>query len=158
MTDIISSMTEQEKLARTAWGEERGLGVQGMTATLCTINNRLLSGRTWWGTSLGDIATFGHNGIYQYSAWNVNDPNRVKLLAVTASDPKYAQALDLAAQLLAGKLTDITGGADSYFDKRLPRWPVWYLGLTPTFTCGHQMFFNTVKRSIAAQAAATQSV
>lgn len=149
----MEDMTPREKIARTAWGEARGLGITGMTATMNTMANRLASKRTWWGNSLESIATFGRHGIFQYSCWNLKDPNDQKLLNVTSDDVQYQQALVLADQLLAGTLPDVTNGADSYFDKRLPRWPVWYLGLSPCWTLGPHLYFNTVTRSLAAHAA-----
>ena len=145
----IAQLTDREVLARTAWGEARSLGAVGMQATLNTINNRKLSGRTWWGNSLRTIA-LAH---FQYSCWNTNDPNLPKLLAVLDTAEQMSIALSLADQLMAGTLPDITRSADSYFDRRLPRWPVWYLGLQPCFTVGPHLYFNTVSRSIAAQGA-----
>ena len=148
ITDQISKLTDRQVLAYTAWGEARSLGEQGMTATLDTINNRHASGRTWWGSSLRGIA-LAH---YQYSCWNVNDPNLPKMLAVDPKDQQLIIAYDLVDQLLAGTLADITSGADSYFDKRLPRWPVWYLGLNPCFSLGPHLYFNTISRSLANKA------
>ena len=147
----IANMSDQEVLARVAWGEARGLGPVGMQATLNTVNNRLKSGRTWWGSTLRGIA-LAH---YQYSCLNPTDPNLPQLLSVTDSDPQLSAALGLAGHLLVDCLPDVTNGADSYFDRRLPRWPVWYLGLQPCFTLGPHLYFNTVSRSLSTQAAAS---
>lgn len=136
-TDLFS---DQEIIAKTAWGEARGLGSQGMQATLNTLQNRLSSGITWWGDTLRTVALHP----FQYSCWNVNDPNQPKLLQVTESDPQYASAMQLAASALSGSLVDVTGGADSYYAGSLPKPPKWSAGLTPTIQIGDQLYFRTV--------------
>jgi N-acetylmuramoyl-L-alanine amidase len=146
----LSVASDIDVLARTAWGEARSLGALGMQATLNTMQNRKLSHRTWWGKSLREIALFGRDGRHQYSCWNTNDPNCKKLLEVADEDPQFKVALGLASLLVSGQLPDVTNGADSYFDKRMPRWPMWYLGLTPVWQLGPHLYFNTVDRLASA--------
>lgn len=138
-TDALS---DQQVVAKTGWGEERGLGSIGMQAAINTGQNRLASGIHWWGNSLRTI--FLHPD--QYSCWLVGDPNRPKLMAVTESDKWYALALDIAADALAGSLPDIVRGADSYYTlgSLVPKWAA---GLTPVATIKSQLFFRTIKGS-----------
>lgn len=135
-----ANLSDQEVLALTAWGEARGLGQDGMRATINTAQNRVASGISWWGTTLRAVCLYP----LQYSCWNKNDPNRHKLLQVTESDPEYKIALQLAADALSGSLSDITGDADSYYALTLPKAPNWSEGLTPTFQLGSQLYFKTV--------------
>lgn len=136
-----AQFSDQEIIAKTAWGEARGIGHDGMQATLNTIQNRVASGVHWWGTSLRSCALHP----YQYSCWLTSDPNRVKLLQVTESDPEYAIALSLAADAISGSLPDITGSSDSYFSTSMPHAPKWSEGLTARTRIGNQLYFSTVK-------------
>ena len=60
---------------RTIWGEARGEGEPGMTAVAHVLLNRLKDGR--WGTALGSVCL----APYQFSCWNIGDPNRARMLA-----------------------------------------------------------------------------
>lgn len=140
---------DREIIARTAWGEARSLGHDGMQATINCIQNRLLSGVTWWGSTLRTICI----RPWQFSCWNANDPNRPKLLSVGETDPQYIIALGLADSAINGTLVDISNCSDSYYDDRMPSMPVWSTGLEPRFICGTQKYFKTVEwaKDLAAQ-------
>lgn len=135
------SLSDQEIVARTAWGEARSLGRDGMQATINTLQNRVASGVHWWGTSLRSCAL----RPYQYSCWLAADPNRPKLLAVAETDPEFIIAIDLAADAIFGNLPDIVSGADSYYALSLPTPPKWSEGLKPVATIGNQVYFKTLK-------------
>lgn len=134
------SLSDREIIARTAYGEARSLGHDGMQATICTGQNRLASGVTWWGNSLRTIFL----KPWQYSCWNENDPNRPKLLAVTEADLQYKIALELADDALGGTLPDNVAGADSYYATTLAKLPFWCVGLTPCAKIGNQLYFKTI--------------
>jgi spore germination cell wall hydrolase CwlJ-like protein len=127
-----------DTLARTIWGEARGCGAAGMRHVANVIVNRA-NHPAWWG-----------NGIigaclqpWQFSCRNPGDPNRVKLLAVTATDPDFALALGIARQAVAGKLPDATGGADSYYALSMKMPPPWAAKAVRTFADGWHAFFRT---------------
>ena len=132
--------TDRQIIALTGWGEARGLGSEGMQATINTIQNRLSSGVTWWGKTLRQICI----QPWQYSCWNPTDPNRPKLLSVDETNPEYVIALGLADAAFNGQLSDISNQSDSYYDDRMPAMPAWARGLTPRFICGTQKYFKTV--------------
>lgn len=123
--------------ARTAWGEARGEGPSGMQAVLCAGMNRIPR-LAWWGHDICSV--FLHP--WQFSCWNPKDPNREKLLAVTSADPQFQTALALAQRLVSGTLTDITSGADSYYDTRLPDAPPWAASRFYRCTIGHHAFYR----------------
>lgn len=133
-------LSDQDIIAKTAWGEARGLGREGMWATISTLQNRVSSGVSWWGNTLRSVCIHP----WQYSCWNANDPNRPKLLSVTTDDPQYAIAMSLAADALDGSLADITGGGDSYYASSVSSIPKWADGLSPCFELGNQLYFRTV--------------
>ena len=142
----FTGWTDQQVIARTAWAEARSLGSLGMQLTINSGQNRVNSGRTWWGNSLRNVFTCCNvEGVYQYSCWNAGDPNGpLAIITDPNLDSNYAAALDLAQQALDGSLPDRSNGADSYFDRRLPRWPTWSLGRKPTFMLLPHLYFNTV--------------
>lgn len=139
-SEAINALSDREVVARTGWAEARGLGEQGMQATISVGQNRVLSGVRWWGTTLRQVFL----RKWQFSCWNPKDPNRPKLLAVTEADPQYKIALGLADAAIDGRLPDISGGCDSYYDRRMPKAPLWARGLTPRYICGTQLYFKTV--------------
>lgn len=106
--------------ARTAWAEARGDGATGMQAVLNVVMNRANHPR-WWGGGVVGVC----RAPWQFSCWNAGDPNLPKLLAVDDTDPQFAIALDLARNAVAGDLSDITGGADSYYAVGMNPAPTW---------------------------------
>jgi N-acetylmuramoyl-L-alanine amidase len=126
-------------LARTIWGEARGETPQGMEAVAAVIVNRARQGPT---------ERFG-NGIagvclepMQFSCWNGADPNRPKVLAVTATDDRFGQCLRIAELAVDGKLQDPTHGSLHYHTAAVH--PDWSAGHVPIVVIGAHLFFNDV--------------
>jgi hypothetical protein len=132
-----------DTMARTVWGEARGEGVAGMQAVASVILNRAAH-PGWRGSDVASCCTHP----YQFSCWLPGDPNRAKLLAVTADDPQFFQALAIATDALAGMLPDVTGGADSYYATGTPE-PIWAVGLTPCAVIGRHQFYRTRAMTLA---------
>ena len=130
-------MRDIEISARVAWGEARGEGVEGLQAVLNVIVNRANDRR--YPSSLAGVAT----QYKQFSAYNENDPNRAQLETVTDADPKFVQAVELAAQAKRGVLPDITGGATHYHNNKIPP-PFWTKGATITARIGNHIFYRGV--------------
>ena len=134
---MIDMKDARQVLAATLWGEARGEEDQGMDAVACVVMNRARRPR-WWGRTVLECATHP----WQFSCWLKQDPNRAKMLALTETDPAYAQALAIADLAIKGALVDITHGADSYYAVTTPE-PNWAKGLTPVATIGHHAFYRT---------------
>lgn len=138
MVNPLSKPDPIDIVARTAWGEARGEGQDGMQAVINVVMNR--ARRQGW---------MGHDPIsvclkpWQFSCWNQDDPNRVKLLAVAIDDPQFRQALQLADNAVNGLLADITKGADSYADLRYCA-PDWAAEAEFLVKVGNQSFYKTV--------------
>jgi N-acetylmuramoyl-L-alanine amidase len=113
---IDNTSQDVDTLARTAWGEDRSGGAEGMQAVMNVVMNRYALAQTsvayaqQFGSTVAGVCT----KPYQFSAWLVNDPNYAKMEAVTSSDPNFAEALQLAQLAVNGQLQDITGGALYY--------------------------------------------
>jgi hypothetical protein len=125
-------------LARTLYGEARGEGFQGMQAVANTVVNRVNSEIRWWGDSIISCCL----APWQYSCWNKNDPNLSFIQQIDASNRLFQGCIELATKAVAGSLPDLTYGADSYYDKRMPTPPAWADGLTPCASIGHHNFYK----------------
>lgn len=125
-----------DTFARTIWGEARGEGYAGMCGVACVIVNRAAR-PGWWGHDIPSVC----RQPYQFSCWLAGDPNRDKLLAVTTADVQFQTARGIAMLAMRGRLSDGTGGADSYYAEG-SKTPQWAIGKTPTATIGHHRFFK----------------
>lgn len=135
--DIIDNLTDNEVIAKTMWGEARGEGYVGQQAVCNVIFNRAEK-PSWWGHSPRTVCL----KPYQFSCWNQSDPNRPKLMEVTADDSIYSQSLTIVRDALSGDLPDVTNGADSYCV--IGTNPSWAAKLTPCATIGKHEFFRTI--------------
>ena len=80
----------------------------------------------WWGKDLRGVILKPH----QFSCFNPNDPNRVKLLDPLAHEASYVwdACFVVASGILSGIIPDPTLKSDHYFDdslvrdNRMPRW------------------------------------
>lgn len=128
-----------ETLARTLWGEARGEGTAGMEAVASVILNRSRDKR--WPDSIKDVCT----QRYQFSAWNKNDPNRDKLLAVDLNSPSFRSAYAVAARAIAGDIHDDSCGANHYMTDALfnsSRRPSWADENAITARIGNHVFMK----------------
>lgn len=128
-------------LARTLWGEARGEGTAGMQAVAAVIMNRVKIARArpggmWWGNDVISVC----QKPWQFSCWNRSDPNMKKVMAVTADDPYFKNAMAIARTALAGTLRDPTGGATHYHARGTV--PDWAKGRTPVVTIGRHVFYR----------------
>lgn len=105
-------------LARTLWGEARGIGVRGMEAVGAVIVNRAACparfGRTMAQVCLAPA---------QFRCWDASYGTLAKLRAAADGDPALLAARRVARRALGGALADPTGGATRYHAKgEFPRW------------------------------------
>ena len=141
MTGAVLAYLNHRKvdiLARTIWGEARGDGELGMRAVANVINNRANIGG-WWGGSIVAVALMDK----QFSAWNENDPNRAKMLSVTADDKQFALALIIAKDVVRGVSVDPTGGATHYHTTAVS--PDWRDDSKITKQIGTHIFYKGIK-------------
>ena len=134
----INQFTDEEVLAKTAFGENRGGGKPGMTSVLNVIMNRATH-PTWWGDNPRDVCLKPE----QFDTWNTDDPNYQRIMTVSESDPAYEIALELAKEALAGTLPDITDGATYYYATSIDT-PYWAKGHTPCKLIAGQCFYNDI--------------
>lgn len=136
------TLRDIDTLARTIWGEARGEGAQGMQAVANVVMNRYRQSQA----SLAKARRFGHTiedvckKPYQFSVWNVSDPNYSKIQSVNATDALYELALRIAERAVMGNLKDITGGADHYHTASIS--PSWSKGAQPLTQINSHVFYD----------------
>lgn len=135
------SSQDADVIAMTLWGEARGEGEQGMRAVACVIGNRT---ERKWQHKIGYAAVC--QARWQFSCWNENDPNRVRLEAVRRNpDASYRLAAVIAGQLVRNELPDFTVGATHYYAASMPTRPKWAIGKQPCYRLGNHLFFNNIQ-------------
>ena len=122
-------------MARTIWGEARGEPLEGKVAVAWVIKNRA-DHPGWWGHGVANVC----RQPWQFSCWNADDPNRAKLIGVTARDEMFRESLMAAAGVLSGNLPDPTGGANHYHARGIA--PNWAAGEVPTVRLRHHLFYK----------------
>lgn len=126
-----------DTVARTIWGEARGDGVSGMRAVAAVIMNRVADSR--WPSSPAAVAT----QPWQFSTWNAGDPNGPKARAVTSENRQFRQALEIAEEAVAKRLSDPTGGADHFYARSIEP-PDWANGGFVSARIGGHVFLTGV--------------
>lgn len=138
MSDLTTDI-----LAKTIYGEARGETISGQEAVASVIMNRLAfsqaRGAYWWGSSVAAIC----QKPYQFSCWDMDDPNYRQLLKVDEGNPVFATCKRIAKRALAGMIADCTGGATHYHTKNLR--PKWSIGKIPCAEIGNHVFYNDIE-------------
>jgi N-acetylmuramoyl-L-alanine amidase len=134
----LGTAADDDVLARTICGEARGEGDMGMQAVANVIMNRVAH-PGWEGHTVKEVCL----KPYQFSCWNVGDPNRPIILNLDSSFSIYNEALLIARQTISGTLSDLTNGATSYYAKGT-REPNWAFGKDPCAVIGAHLFFNDI--------------
>lgn len=141
---MVQPVNDETALALTQLGEARSEGIEGMTAVGNTVMNRVRK-KTWYGLTPLEVClkhSRTHKPVYQYSCWNIGDPNRDYMVDLPSSDPLYFQSLKIATNLINNLLKDNTNGATHYYSGN--EVPFWALGKMPCKTIGKLIFFNNI--------------
>lgn len=131
-----------DTLARTAWGEARGQGMDGLAAVCNVVGNRVRKGG-WWGNTYISVC----KKPWQFSCWNEGDPNRAKVMRVQPGNIDFDDALVLARAQVEGRLHDRTMGATHYYAKFLDNndaAPTWAFGKQPITVIGDHKFYRGI--------------
>lgn len=123
--------------AQTIWGESRGEPLSGQYAVAHVILNR----STQKNLSPATICL----ERFQFSVWNLDDPNRWKLDRLTLEDDSFYKCFEIALKVLAGKHQDTTFGSRHYHHYAMDPYPFWARGHTPVKRIGAHVFYNDVR-------------
>jgi hypothetical protein len=128
--------TEIDILARTIWGEARGESDAGKAGVAWVVQNRAMIGG-WWGDDIVEVCL----KPYQFSCWNHNDPNRKQMERLSAnSNPPFQKCLEIARDVLKGKIPDPTKGANHYHADYVK--PNWAKSENFTVQIGNHLFYK----------------
>lgn len=132
-------MTELEIFAKTLFGEARGEPLSGIEAVANVIMNRVKHairiGNYWWGKTVTEVCL----KPFQFSCWNIADPNRSVLNTDLSNNKVYQICERVAKRALSGFLTDNTKGATHYHTKQIN--PAWARSAVPCADIGHHLFY-----------------
>jgi spore germination cell wall hydrolase CwlJ-like protein len=120
-------------LARTAWGEARGEGDEGLAAVLHVIRNRHDKGNN--DMSYAEVA----KAPKQFSVWNNDSPNRP--VVENLGGEEMTRVSSLVRDVLSGQVSDPTGGATHYHSTDFDP-PPWANHATPTAMLGKHAFYR----------------
>jgi spore germination cell wall hydrolase CwlJ-like protein len=127
-----------DTMARTVWGEARGESLLGKAAVAHVILNRVKADK-WYGKTIHGVC----KKPYQFSCWNIGDPNREKMQAVDLGDEHYRDCMFVTIAAIKGWIPDPTKGSDHYCAKTVS--PKWSKGKKPARTIGVHQFYNNIE-------------
>lgn len=138
-------VTDRDVVALTLYGEARGESLEGQLAVASVLLNRRADGR--WGQTFTAVC----RAPWQFSCWNVTDPNRATLnrLAAdlehgTVTDAALRRCLWLADGVVAGVLPSSVRRATHYYATSLRDTPKWAKTGTLVGRVGNHLFFEHV--------------
>lgn len=135
--------TSVDVLARTLYGEARGELVRGKEAVASVVINRVRRARDrggvyWWGHDIESVC----KKPWQFSCWNVNDPNRAKIERVDENNRTFQTCLRIARRAIAGAMKDPTDGATHYHVRSMT--PPWAQTKKASAIIGNHAFYNDI--------------
>lgn len=95
----MKAFSETEYLARTIYGEARGMPQAAKLAVGWVIRNRLISGR--WGSTYKSVVTAPN----QFTCWSVNDDPRNYAAIANPSGRAWIESLQAAQTVMAAALS-----------------------------------------------------
>lgn len=120
-------------LALTVWGEARGESKKGQQAVAEVILNRAKDSR--WPNAVADVC----RQRWQFSAWNPDDPNRVKMEYLSLSDITLRRAYRAALDAMEG--AGIARNANHYFAPGTIAMPGWAKDMELVAEIGRHQFY-----------------
>ena len=137
MLYALDQIYELFLLALCIWREARGEILDSKRGVAWVVRNRAAHS-SWWGTDVSSVIL----KPAQFSSFNANDPNAVKW--PSPQDASWLASLEIASEVLAGAVPDLTGGATYYFDDSIAQNPpAWAAQLEPCAKIGRLNFFRT---------------
>lgn len=108
-------------LAQVIWGEARGENAAAQLGVACVVKNRI-DAHQWFGHDwISVILEHGFfkdgRGVYQFSSFDTDDPNSIKMMKPLRYDSTlvWSECLTAAESVYGGTPADPTAGAVFYF-------------------------------------------
>jgi N-acetylmuramoyl-L-alanine amidase len=147
-TNVVMSsedLADSLIIAATLWNEAREDGERGMHGVMNVIMNRANGNFK----KAKEIALSPE----QFSVWNnIKDPLKIanQLSGYRGKDDMYDKAIDIVDKARNGLLSDITGGAQYFFNPKKAN-PSWASRMVRTKTIGHHQFYKIPRKSKVTQ-------
>jgi len=137
---MISDLSDLDIVARTLYGEARGevakVGIIALEAIASVIWNRLKVNPKRFGSTPKEVCL----KPYQFSCWNINDPNLPVLLS-PLKNKISSLCYMVAEEFLTNKGIDVTNYADHYHSRWIQT-PSWAEGCLPVVDIGTHRFYR----------------
>lgn len=139
----VEDLNDKTVFALTLWGEARNQGPEGIKAVASVILNRVAlradhKGQTNWGNTIRSVCL----APYQFSCWNIDDPNYLKLLSLSNTDVAFQLCSQIADSAMQGALEDNTNDASHYCTTAIAGRVKWARGQIPVAVIGAHSFYN----------------
>ncbi len=137
-----SKSDENDILARTIYGEARGEyehvdgGISALIGVGNVVMNRVKAQKSHYGKSIQEVC----QKPFQFSCWNVGDPNRAILMRERISDPVFTLCFEVATRVALGEWPDLTKGSDHYHAFSIL--PHWARGQKPKVRLAGHIFYR----------------
>lgn len=129
-------------------GEARGEDWAGKVAVGWVIRNRQAR-PGWWSrerdTVEDDTIAAVVVDAWQFSAFNLTDPNLRFAMILPRTHPIYLECLMAALAVITDNEPDPTDGACHYYAKSMPSPPAWHDGQAPSHETEGHLFFNNIR-------------
>ncbi|MDF1791072.1 MAG: cell wall hydrolase [Thalassobaculaceae bacterium] len=125
-------------VARTLYGEARREPPETRSAIAEVVYNRAMKRSPKYGLSVEAVCRQPD----QFSCWNPGDPHRSRTLSISLCDPEIADCVTIARDLIAGRVSGLTLGADHYHHRRV--YPYYSRDRAPCAQIGNYVFFNDI--------------
>ncbi len=129
-------------LARTIFGEARGEyehvegGISALIGVGNVVMNRVKAHKKQYGKSIQEVC----QKPFQFSCWNVGDPNRSLLMREEITDPMFTLCSEVATKVALGEWPDLTKGSDHYHAFSIL--PYWARGQKPKVRLARHIFYR----------------
>lgn len=141
----LDGLTDLEIFACTILGEAPPGSPLGAYSVAWAMKNRMLadvgqdSKPDWWGEGIRGVCL----APWQFSCWNLDDPNRKRILSERdARSEAFIRALGIATAVYQYLITDPTAGATHYYNPRIVKEPKWVPGFAFTGKIDAHLFYR----------------
>ena len=138
----MSDIQDLISLGLNVYYEARGEPLQGQQAVALVTLNRTRESR--WPDTVHEVVWQDTKpnvvGGEQYS-WTIQHTNVDAAVNAVRNPVKFRECMCVAADVLAGKVEDFTGGANHYYADTIPM-PQWARNMTTTLIIGHHRFLR----------------
>lgn len=129
--------SDTDTLARTIYGEARGEFYSFGLAPLIAVANVVFNRRK---KNFADTIQKVCTAPYQFSCWNKNDPNYLKITVQKyGTDSIFDKCYEVAENVLSERWPDLTDGCDHYHFRGIK--PYWAVYLRPKRIFGSHFFY-----------------